>query len=211
MKYTSKYFNIFSLLLKKPMKKHFGGKATRECLKKALPIYRDMILKTEDIGQKNPMAGNIYMGYVFMAICRAGNYTPDDFTEVSVEFMNSPLVQKFIAGRDMNNPDDIKKGYEKMKRYAKWADDHPEFKDKTWDFNFDETLHKDGFYYHFTRCPMEKFARENGFLDVLPVGCRLDHLMTNANHGILYRKGTLAEGAPMCDYWIVGDKVKDPK
>lgn len=28
---------------------------------------------------------------------------------------------------------------------------HLEYKDKTWDFNFDESKHRDGSYYHFIR------------------------------------------------------------
>ena len=79
------------------------------------------------------------------------------------------------------------------------------------DDNFDESRHKDGFYYHFTRCPMEKFARENGYLDVLPIGCNTDYLTCELNHGVLHRQSTLAEGGDICDYWIVGDKVKNPQ
>lgn len=67
-----------------------------------------------------------------------------------------------------------------MHKIAVWADEHLEYRNKTWDFNFDDTLHKDGFYYHFTRCPMEKFARENGYLDVLIIGCNIDYLICEA-------------------------------
>jgi hypothetical protein len=92
-----------------------------------------------------------------------------------------------------------------------WADDHPQYKGKTWDFNFDDTLHRDGFYYHFTQCPINTFARKYGFLEVLPVCCELDHLLTEASHGRLIRQYTLATGGDVCDYWIVPDKIKNPK
>ena len=47
-----------------------------------------------------------------------------------------------------------------------WADAHPQYRDKTWDFNFDDSKHKDGSYYYFTRCPLNDFARKYGFLEV---------------------------------------------
>ena len=36
-------------------------------------------------------------------------------------------------------------------------------RNKTWDFNFDDSKHKDGSYYYFTRCPLNDFARKYGF------------------------------------------------
>ncbi|MBF1269697.1 MAG: L-2-amino-thiazoline-4-carboxylic acid hydrolase, partial [Oribacterium parvum] len=83
--------------------------------------------------------------------------------------------------------------------------------DKTWDFHFDEKRHRDGFYYHFTRCPLEKFARENGYLDLLPLCCDIDHIAVERNKGVLHREQTLATGGTICDYWFVGDQTKNPR
>lgn len=211
MKYKGTYFRLFSLLLRKPMKRKFGRKATSESIRNGKAIYRDMVERTEDIGADNPMAGNIYMGYVFMAICRAGKFAVNDFMEVTTEFMHSKIVSKIMGGSDLNNPEEVNRMSVQMHKIAKWADEHPEFKDKTWDFNFDETLHKDGFYYHFTRCPMEKFARENGYLDVLVIGCNIDYLTCEAKQAVLHRDSTLASKGDRCDYWIVGNKIKNPE
>ena len=115
-----------------------------------------------------------------------------------------------MGGKDLNKSEDMKKMRVKMHAMAKWVEDHPEYKDKTWDFNF-ENKHKDGIYYHFTRCPLNDFARENGFLEILPVCCEIDHYMTEAKHGVLHRDYTLATGGSICDYWIVPDKIKNPK
>ncbi len=83
-------------------------------------------------------------------------------------------------------------------------------KDKTWDFNFDDSKHKDGNYYYFTRCPLNDFARKYGFLEVLPVCCDIDYITTEYSHGILHRDYTLASGGNICDYWIVPDQIKNP-
>ena len=68
MKYKGVYFSLISFFLKKPMIRKFGKDKTEESLKKARGLYRQMIESTEDIGSNNPMAGNIYSAYVFMAV-----------------------------------------------------------------------------------------------------------------------------------------------
>ena len=75
--------------MKKYLVQKFGRKATSQSLKKGKAIYRDMLEKTEDVGVDNPMAGNIYMGYVLMAICRAGNFPVKDFMEVTAAFLSA--------------------------------------------------------------------------------------------------------------------------
>ena len=68
MPYKGTYLRLFSLLLRKPMTKEYGKALTRKALKAAPAIYRRMLEKTDDIGADNPMAGNVYMCFVFLAI-----------------------------------------------------------------------------------------------------------------------------------------------
>ncbi|MCR4990567.1 MAG: L-2-amino-thiazoline-4-carboxylic acid hydrolase, partial [Lachnospiraceae bacterium] len=75
---------------------------------------------------------------------------------------------------------------------------------------FDDSKHKDGSYYHFTRCPLNDFARKYGFLEVLPICCDIDYITTEYSHGILHRDYTLASGGNICDYWIVPDQINNP-
>lgn len=213
MKYKGIYLRLFSALLKKPMKQQYGRELTKKALKKAPDVYRDMLAKTDDIGEKNPMANNIYMGYVFMAIWKAADGAIDvcGFREVIKEFMHSPLVSKLMGGKDINRAKDMKSLTDTLHSMKDWADAHPQYNERTWDFNFDDTKHKDGIYYHFTRCPLEKFARENGFLEILPIACDMDYLTAESRHGVLRRDHTLATGGKICDYWIIPDQIKDPK
>lgn len=39
--------------------------------------------------------------------------------------------------------------------------------------------------------------------------CELDAVMFAYQHGILHRGHTIASGGELCDYWIVGDKIKN--
>ncbi|MBP3819996.1 MAG: L-2-amino-thiazoline-4-carboxylic acid hydrolase [Butyrivibrio sp.] len=212
MKYTGKYYMVLSLFLRRHLNNQFGKEVTRKALKGAKPIYKDMLEKCEDISYDNPMAGNIYMCFVFLAIWKAADGAIDyeGYRKVIKDFMTTPPVSKFMSSLDLNNPETLKKGNEKMHRMQDWADAHPEYKDKTWDFNF-ENKHKDGIYYHFTRCPLNDFARKNGFLEILPVCCEIDHYTTEAKHGVLHRDYTLATGGSICDYWIVPDKIANPQ
>ena len=41
--------------------------------------------------------------------------------------------------------------------------------------------------------------------------CAIDYPMCRLEHGVLHRQHTLATGGPCCDFWIVGDKVEDPR
>ena len=172
-----------------------------------------MLNNVDDIGADNPMAGNIYMAFVFMAIWKAadGAITPDSFRVVVRRLLTESIARKFIGKSDMNKPEDVERAKQKFRNMQAWVDEHPQYRDKTWDFNFDEMRHQDGSFYYFTRCPINNFARKYGYLEILPVCCELDHLLTQASHGKLLRKFTLAEGGPMCDYWIVGDKLKNPR
>ena len=86
----------------------------------------------------------------------------------------------------------------------------PDYDEKIYGGAVWEKSDKRSFYY-FTRCPLNDFAREYGYIEVLPVCCELDYILTEASHGKLIREYTLAEGGPICDYWIVPDKMKNPQ
>ena len=213
MKYKGLYLRLFSILLRKPLREAYGKEITRRALKNAPGIYREMLSKVDDIGADNPMAGNIYMCFVLMAVWKGaeGAITPDSFRPVVRELVRSPLASKMVGGRDMNRPEDIRKSWEGLYAKRDWANLHPRYRDKTWDFNIDEKMHRDGVYYYFTRCPLNNFARKYGYLEILPACCELDYLITEANHAVLHRDQTLASGGTMCDYWVVPDKIKDPR
>lgn len=213
LKYKGTFITMFPLLMKKYMVEQYGKKVTKAAFKKAPAIYRQMLSEVEDIGSENPMAGNIYMAFVFMAIWKAadGAIDTESYRTVVRSFLTKSFARKFIGKSDMNKPEDVIKAKEKFRRMQAWADEHPQYKDKTWDFNFDEERHKDGSFYYFTRCPLNDYARKYGYLEVLPVCCELDHLLTEASKGKLIREYTLATGGPICDYWIVPDKLANPQ
>ena len=45
----------------------------------------------------------------------------------------------------------------------------------------------------------------------MPALCATDEVMFRLQHGNLYREHTIARGEGICDYWVVGDKIKHPE
>ncbi len=213
MKYKGLYLRLFSVLLRKPLREAYGKEITRRALKNAPGVYREMLTQVDDIGADNPMAGNIYMCFVLMAVWKAadGAITPDGFRPVIRKMAKSPMMTKMLSKRDMNNPEELQQSWKGLYEKKAWADQRPQYRDKTWDYNIDEKKHRDGVYYYFTNCPLNNYARKYGYMEILPVCCELDYLITEANHAVLHRDQTLASGGTMCDYWVVPDKIKDPR
>ena len=212
MEYSNKYWKMIIPIVKKGLVRRFGKEETASLLQKADAIYRDMLNRADDIGKDNPMSSNMYEGLIFFAIWEAadGKISIDDLREITHEVMGFPLMK--AVGIFMNaNKSGLARLEKKMHKNAEWLEVHPQYKGVSWDFNFDKTKHSEGFYYHFTRCPLNDFARREGYLEVLPVMCEIDLISASLMHAKLIRRQTLASGGEMCDYWFVGDKSPSAK
>ena len=212
MEYTNKYWKMIIPIVKKGLVRRFGKEETASLLQKADAIYRDMLNRADNIGKDNPMSSNLYEGLIFFAIWEAadGKISIDDLREITHEVMGFPLMK--AVGIFVNaNKSGLARLEKKMHKNAEWLEVHPQYKGVSWDFNFDKTKHSEGFYYHFTRCPLNDFARREGYLEVLPVMCEIDLISASLMHAKLIRRQTLASGGEMCDYWFVGDKSPSAK
>lgn len=212
MEYTNKYWKMIIPIVKKGLVRRFGKEETASLLQKADAIYRDMLNRADDIGKDNPMSSNMYEGLIFFAIWEAadGKISIDDLREITHEVMGFPLMKAVGIFVDANKSG-LARLEKKMHKNAEWLEVHPQYKGVSWDFNFDKTKHSEGFYYHFTRCPLNDFARREGYLEVLPVMCEIDLISASLMHAKLIRRQTLASGGEMCDYWFVGDKSPSAK
>ncbi|MCM1039359.1 MAG: L-2-amino-thiazoline-4-carboxylic acid hydrolase [Ruminococcus sp.] len=68
----------------------------------------------------------------------------------------------------------------------------------------------EGVRYHFHRCPIAEFAKEHGYLDIMPAFCNTDYPAMDMINGALIRRHTCAN-SNICDYWIVGDQSEIAK
>lgn len=64
--------------------------------------------------------------------------------------------------------------------------------------------------YIFERCPITEFAKEHGYLDIMPAFCNSDYPAMDMIHAHLIRRYTCAN-ADICDYRIVGDESEEAK
>ena len=207
MQYTDKYRRMMMPLIKRSLAARFSRAETAELIRKSGEEYRDMLNRIDDIGKDNPMASNVYECLLFLAVWKAadGRISVDCLREITREVMGFPLLK--AAGLFANaNRSGLIKLEKKMHANAEWLEQHSRYKASSWDFNFDKTKHSEGFYYHFTKCPLNDFARKEGYLEVLPVMCEIDFLSAELMHARLIREQTLASGGEMCDYWFVGDR-----
>ena len=69
---------------------------------------------------------------------------------------------------------------------------------------------KEGVRYRFERCPIAEFAKNHGYLNIMPAFCNSDYPAMEYINATLIRKHTCAN-SDICDYWIVGDKSIEAK
>lgn len=210
MKYAGIYWTVLSPAIKSSIRQRFGSDMAEEAIKNGKEEYRKLLAEAPDLGKGNPMASNAYFAYVFVAayLGTNGGMTPDDIANVMKDVLKK--MSPFFGMTNLNK--DPKKWNREMKKYKKWYDEgNGEKYPTTWKVEFDDSLHRDGDYYALTACPICSFLTSKGMGDVMKPLCELDAVMFAYQHGVLHREHTIASGADSCDYWIVPDKIKDPK
>ena len=198
--------------IKRVLKTKYGNKDVKTIVGNAKTEYRKLLNKADDIGSKNPMASNLYMCLLFFSFMQGSNgkISAEDLKDIMRITLSDPIVLKLMGNKDFNDPKELNKFKEHIHKNSDWAELHRKEYPETWKFNFDDS-HQDGFYYYFTKCPIAKFFKDNNLEEITPIFCELDHLTIKTRKAKLLRDKTLANGDDMCDFWIVGDKVKDPK
>lgn len=211
--YQPKYWWIMAPLLKKNIAVFHGHHFARETMKKAKPIYHDLLARTEDIGAKNPMASNIYMAEVIIAFYLAADnrLSVEDIRRILHRAFTQGLPHRLLSRINLNKPAFMRKMSQSIQAKAAWAEKHQQLYPTTWQFHFDENKHQDGVYYHFSTCPIAKFCKDNNLIELGKTLCELDYLTIGAMHGVLHRDYTIMEGDTLCDYWIHGDCIETPK
>ena len=212
MKFKPILWLVFSGRMKKGLKAVVPREDAKFLLKKAKPIYKDLLSKMEGVSDNNPMATNITTSFIIISVWLASGkrITTEEMSRI-MEIVVDWMPMKMLYGSiDMNTQKGIQAFSKMMHKNADWARRHPEDVN-TWDFHFDEALHQDGFYYHFTHCPIADFCKKYGLEEINPVLCNIDFITMAMMHSVLHREHTIAEGGKLCDYWTVGNKIADPR
>ena len=208
MKYVGLYWTVFAPLMKKSIRKRFNQELADQTIRHGKDEYRRLLSHADDLGPGNPMAQNAYFAYVFAAawIGSEKRITPDEMAFVMTDVLESRLLRTIFGMTDLNKTP--KKWERDMRKYEAWYRAHGKDYPVNWVVHFDETLHQEGSYYYFTRCPICEFCQREGISELMPALCSTDEVMFRLQHGKLHREHTIANGDDVCDYWIVGDQVK---
>lgn len=212
LKYKPIHWFFMTPFIKRALKTKYCNEDIKIIVKNAKAEYRELLNKADDIGSKNPMASNLYFCLLFFSFMKGseGKINSEDLKEIMRITLSDSILLKLMGKKDYNNPKDLKEFKEHIHKNSEWAELHRKDYPETWEFNFDDS-HQDGFYYYFTKCPIAKFFKDNNFEELTPLFCELDYLTIKTRKAKLFRDKTLAKGDYICDFWIVGDKVKNPK
>ena len=212
LKYKPIHWFFMTPFIKRALKTKYCNEDIKIIVRNAKAEYRELLNKADDIGSKNPMASNLYFCLLFFSFMKGseGKINSEDLKEIMRITLSDSILLKLMGKKDFNNPKDLKEFKEHIHKNSEWAEIHRKDYPETWEFNFDD-IHQDGFYYYFTKCPIAKFFKDNNFEELTPLFCELDHLTIKTRKAKLFRDKTLAKGDDICDFWIVGDKIKNPK
>ena len=211
MKYVGIYWTLFAPMIKKSITRRFNSELAERSIRQGKKEYKRLLSHADELGPGNPMATNAYFAYVFAAawLGSGRQITLDKMGQVMTDVLESRLLCTVFGMTDLNRRP--KKWEQDMRAYEAWYKKHSDDYPINWVVNFDETVHQDGSYYYFTRCPICEFCQREGIAELMPALCATDEVMFRLQHGRLFREHTIANGDGICDYWVVGDQTRDAK
>ena len=211
MKQNMTYWVLFAPMIRRSISRRFSEELAQKGVREGKREYRELCARADELGPGNPMAMNAYFAYVFAGawLGTGRAISPEEMGKVMSDVLNSPLLRFVFGLTNLNRKP--KKWYNDMKKYEAWFHKHGKEYPANWNVRFDENKHETGSYYYFTRCPICEFCAREGLSELMPALCATDEVMFKLQHGVLRRSHTIAQGDGVCDYWIVGDQVQNPK
>ena len=185
-----------------------------ETERKAREIYARYYEKTPKIGGgANPMADNLYE---FMACVSYFEATDNRINVDAIDTImgwkldSMKFLGKLVNFNKKSGPrlmnlffKSIVKTTEKHNRNGEWGN--------TWKVLDNPEGHTEGSAYTLVGCPLLAFAKANGYENIMPKFCAIDHASAKLFHAKLIRLSTEAIGGDYCDYWFVGDESETAK
>lgn len=198
---------MFKSHMKKFLAEKYDKKYASEIMKKSKKVYRELVKNADDIGDDNPMAYNELFAQAFVApyVASDKKITPEDVQEMMRRSLYH--IKWYFAKTDLNTDKGKAENKKSVVKYYKWYTPEKEKQYPT-SFKVDFVVqpHEGACYYRITRCPICTYAQKLGVSELMPLFCELDEVMISLQHGVLYRKQTLAAGGEYCDYYITGNK-----
>lgn len=208
------YWNVIAPIARGAIRRRWGYELGKLAYEQGRVAYRRLLAAAPDFGEDNPMLPTFYQSMVFVALWQGagGQLSVEDLRLVTEDVLTMKPLALVGLVRNANRSEKALSGVlDDMHANEAWAAENEGSYEAAWRISFALHEHEQGITYDFTRCPIAEFCKAQGIEEVTPVMCDIDNLTTRLIHARLIRNHTLAEGAPSCDYWIVPDKLEDPR
>lgn len=206
MQYTNLcrvYYYVFSRILRKNISVRFGKGFAKSLMKKSQTEYKRLIARTDSIGGKeNPMSSNLYQGAVFVAHYKAtdGKIPAKEMIKIAIYALSHSKIVK-LATQNVNRQSDKYRVW--VHNTACWTQQNADRYPMNWIMRENPATSKKGTYYEYTRCALFELCKAEGCPEIAPMFCAMDHVTAHYGKSKLIRKGSLAQGAPYCDFCYV--------
>lgn len=207
MKYHGFYFWLFKRPMKKVLIEKYGKVYASDIIRKSKGVYRDLVENMDDIGADNPMVYNEMFALVFVSPYLASDkkIPPENIQEMMRRSLY--YIKWFFAMTDLNTNRGKASNKKNIVKYYKWYTPEKEkLYPTSFKVDFEGQPYEDACYYRITRCPICTYTKKLDVFELMPLFCELDDVMITLQHGVLYRKETIAKGGDYCDYFILGNK-----
>jgi hypothetical protein len=204
MKYTfaCRVFNIaVGGIMKKEIAKRRGKRFAESTAKKARLLYKQLILRTPEIGHDNPFLSNLLMGAVFVA-WRIALREDMDIREIDAAVISALGASKLVRLRSCRSDQTSVKYRKWLGRSEKWTKEHAEAYLTSWIVRVDNA--REGCTaFSITRCGLWEMCRRENCPEFCSTLCRTDYVMADFGKAALTRNSTLADGAECCDFLYI--------
>ena len=183
------------------IRKNWTDLSISQIKRKSKRNYKEMIKRTPDIGpmSQNPLRAPLAGGMIWISIYQAmgGEMSHEQFRQMVIETTESPMVRRAFSKQNPFTAEAQSKKIEKER--ISNAVSNSEF-----NWVVETVLGRDEEEYttFYHQCGLCALGRQENCEDLIPYMCEMDFITVEMMGGVLHRSGTLATGAPCCDFYI---------
>lgn len=200
-------------VMKKRLKEKYAKEEAEQKWQKIQKTYDEFVESVPDIGgRKNSMCNSFYGALACFAWYEALKSETDQQEMESLLDANmsgGAFMKKIMNHINLDSPRIQKIVYGYIGKMAVRLNQHKEDGswNNTWGVQVNPLNRKEGISVHLIGCPIVDFAKEHGYMELMPIFCASDYSMIEEGMGKqLIREHTVAAGDEECDYWVLNRK-----
>ena len=195
MKYSTQA-RMFGMVYGSLVKNEITNKKVLSAIKKE---YRAIMGRASDIGSHNNLFSSYTLCAYFIAMNRVTKLSPQANCKILERQMEkSKLLKSFLGSKEQYCSE------KKMEFRRKWsAETHEKKYENDWVVDIVPGNGQYLFGFDYWECGVCKLCRDEGCPELAKYLCRLDYMLISLVGLKLERTGTLADGAPKCDFRFI--------